>query len=119
MAIESMPDSGVEIRNEVTAPLLAPCFFNAAAAGSTEVVASAPPEDTAVAAPAPSDVGEPAPSATQVLQSVRIRFVQSLSQVIRTLTPDDQSGKLIFDQQLSYKSSLSLKIHSSLLDLNA
>jgi len=35
MAMESTPDSGVEIRNEVTAPLLAPCFFRAAAAGRT------------------------------------------------------------------------------------
>ena len=35
MAMESTPDSGVDMRNDVTAPLLAPCFFRAAAAGST------------------------------------------------------------------------------------
>jgi len=35
MAIESMPDSGVEIIKEVTAPLLAPCFCSVTAAGST------------------------------------------------------------------------------------
>ena len=35
MAMESTPDSGVEIRKEVTAPLLAPCFRSDTAAGST------------------------------------------------------------------------------------
>jgi len=34
-AIESTPDSGVEIRNAVVAPLLAPCLLSEAAAGST------------------------------------------------------------------------------------
>ena len=33
--MESTPDSGVEIRKAVVAPLLAPCFFSDAAAGST------------------------------------------------------------------------------------
>ena len=33
--MESTPDSGVEIRNAAVAPLLAPCFFSAAAAGRT------------------------------------------------------------------------------------
>ncbi len=31
--MESAPDSGVDIKKAVTAPLLAPCFFRAAAAG--------------------------------------------------------------------------------------
>ena len=34
-AIESTPDSGVDTRNEASAPLLAPCFLKDAAAGST------------------------------------------------------------------------------------
>ena len=34
MAIESTPDSGVDIRKAVVAPLLAPCFRNDTAAGS-------------------------------------------------------------------------------------
>jgi len=34
-ATESTPVSGVEMRNEVTAPFPAPCFFSPAAAGST------------------------------------------------------------------------------------
>ena len=33
--IESTPDSGVEIKKAVVAPLFAPCFFNDAAAGRT------------------------------------------------------------------------------------
>jgi hypothetical protein len=33
--MESTPDSGVEIKNEVTAPLLAPCLCSDTAAGST------------------------------------------------------------------------------------
>ena len=37
MAMESTPDSGVEIKKAVVAPLLAPCFFNEAAAGSTNL----------------------------------------------------------------------------------
>ena len=35
MAMESTPDSGVEIRKAVAAPLLAPCFLSDTAAGST------------------------------------------------------------------------------------
>ena len=35
MAMESTPDSGVDIKKAVVAPLLAPCFFSDAAAGST------------------------------------------------------------------------------------
>ena len=35
MAIESTPDSGVEIRKAVVAPLFAPCFFRPMAAGNT------------------------------------------------------------------------------------
>ncbi len=35
MAMESTPDSGVEIKNEAVAPRLAPCFLSDAAAGST------------------------------------------------------------------------------------
>ena len=35
MAIESTPDSGVEIRKAVVAPLFAPCFFKPMAAGNT------------------------------------------------------------------------------------
>jgi hypothetical protein len=35
MAIESTPDSGVDIRKAVVAPLLAPCFFNATPVGKT------------------------------------------------------------------------------------
>ena len=33
--MESTPDSGVDIRNAIVAPLLAPCFLSDAAAGST------------------------------------------------------------------------------------
>jgi len=36
MAMESTPDSGVEIRNAAVAPRLAPCFLKLAAAGKTE-----------------------------------------------------------------------------------
>lgn len=35
IAIESTPDSGVEIKKAVVAPLFAPCFLSDAAAGST------------------------------------------------------------------------------------
>jgi hypothetical protein len=35
MAMESTPDSGVEIRKAVVAPLFAPCLFKDAAAGKT------------------------------------------------------------------------------------
>jgi hypothetical protein len=35
MDMESTPDSGVDIRNAVVAPLLAPCFRNDTAAGNT------------------------------------------------------------------------------------
>ena len=35
MAIESTPDSGVEIRKAVVAPLFAPCFLRPMAAGNT------------------------------------------------------------------------------------
>jgi len=35
MKIESTPDSGVEIRNDVVAPLLAPCLRSDTAAGNT------------------------------------------------------------------------------------
>ena len=35
MAMESTPVSGVAIKNEETAPLLAPCSFKPAAAGNT------------------------------------------------------------------------------------
>jgi hypothetical protein len=33
--MESTPDSGVEMRKAVVAPLFAPCLFNEAAAGKT------------------------------------------------------------------------------------
>ena len=33
--MESTPDSGVDIRKAIVAPLLAPCFLSDAAAGST------------------------------------------------------------------------------------
>ncbi len=33
--MESIPDSGVVIRNALVAPLLAPCFLNDIAAGNT------------------------------------------------------------------------------------
>jgi len=33
--MESIPDSGVDMRNAVVAPLLAPCFLSATAAGRT------------------------------------------------------------------------------------
>ena len=35
MEMESTPDSGVEIKNAVVAPLLAPCFRSDTAAGNT------------------------------------------------------------------------------------
>jgi hypothetical protein len=35
MDMESTPDSGVDIRNAVVAPLFAPCFRNDTAAGNT------------------------------------------------------------------------------------
>jgi len=35
MEIESIPDSGVDIRKAVVAPLFAPCFFKVTAAGRT------------------------------------------------------------------------------------
>ena len=35
IAIESIPDSGVDIRKAVVAPLFAPCFLSDAAAGNT------------------------------------------------------------------------------------
>ncbi len=59
---------------------------------------------------------------TQVLQTVRFRFVQSLTQIIHTLTPAGQTddNATASSQLLVYHSSLSLKIHTaSLVDLNA
>ena len=75
----------------------------------------APPED-------PSAATSPTQLATQVLQSVRLRFMQSLTQIIRTLSPDEQSGNssTATSQRLDYQSSLSLRIHTaSLVDVNA
>ena len=75
-----------------------------------------------VAPPAePDAAASPTQLATQVLQSVRLRFVQSLTQIIRSLTPDEQSGNGSSASQFLYsRSALSLKIHSeSLVDVNA
>jgi len=84
------------------------------------------------AAPAAGSVAPPADPntaasltqllATQVLQTVRFRFVQSLTQIIQTLTPAEQTGNSSSSsfQRLDYRSSLSLRIHTtSLVDLNA
>ena len=82
----------------------------------------APAEGEVVPPTEPDAAASPTQLATQVLQSVRLRFVQSLTQIIRTLTPDEQSGNgsTVTTQRLDYHSSLSLRIHSaSLVDVNA
>jgi hypothetical protein len=93
---------------------------------ATDDVASEPPpsetgeSETAPAESAPATA--PPPTATQILRDVRIRFIQSLTQIIGTLTPPDQpgTGSLATSQYLSYQSSLSIRIHSaSLVDATA
>ncbi len=81
------------------------------------VVPSADPN-----APAPSAAVPTAQLATRVLLDVRVRFVQSLTQIIRTLSPEQQSagGSFALSERLTYQSSLSLHLRStSLLDLKA
>lgn len=92
-------------------------------ADTTSLVASPEPTEVSVAPAVDPDAAvTPSPSATHVLQSVRLRFMQSLTQIIRTLTPAEQPGDrpLATFQRLDYRSSLSLKVRStSLVDLNA
>lgn len=78
------------------------------------VTPSVPAEDSREAA-------SPAQAANQVLQNVRLRFTQSLIQIIRTLTPDGQPGSSSGQSQsLYYQSSLSLRVHTaSLVDASA
>ncbi len=82
----------------------------------------APAEAEVVPPAEPDAAASPTQLATQVLQSVRLRFVESLTQIIRSLTPEEQSGSspATASQRLYYQSSLSLKIHTaSLVDVNA
>lgn len=81
----------------------------------------APAEGSAPTSTDPGAATSPTQLATQVLQTAKLRFVQSLTQIIRTLTPEQQSGNpSITSQRLDYHSALSLKIHSpSLVDMNA
>jgi hypothetical protein len=84
--------------------------------------ASPSPAPLPVSLPAEEEVASPAPSATQMLQDVRLRFVQSLTRIIRALTPDEQpeNGSLAATQRLIYPSSLNLRIRTaSLVDVNA
>ena len=70
---------------------------------------SAPPEaDT----PAPSG---PLPTPAQVLTDVRLRFTQSLTQIIRSLTPQDQTDNAPVGtlQYLHYQSALSLHLQTA------
>jgi hypothetical protein len=83
------------------------------------------PTPAADSAPPPAD-SAPAPSATQlatqVLQTTRLRFTQSLTQIIQTLNSQDQSGNssTLTTQRLSFHSSLSLQVQTaSLLDASA
>jgi hypothetical protein len=75
-----------------------------------------------VAPPAnPSAAASPAQLATQVLQTVRVGFVESLTQIIQTLTPVEQHGNnsAASYQRLDYQSSVSLRIDTaSLIDVN-
>jgi hypothetical protein len=89
---------------------VAPLVRSAPAEGSV-----APPADSSAAA-------SHAQLVTQVLQTVRFRFVQSLTQIIHTLTPAERSGdsSSASSQLLVYQNSLSLRIHTaSVVDLNA
>jgi len=90
---------------------------------TTSPIASPEPTEVSAAPAADADAtASPPPSATHVLQSVRLRFMQSLTQIIRTLTPAEQPGDrpLASFQRLDYRSSLSLNVRTtSLVDLNA
>jgi len=83
---------------------------------------TAPGESASSEPPVPADQTTPVQSATQVLQSVRLRFVQSLTQIIRTLSPGERAGdsSSAAPQLLYYQNSLSLRIRTaSLVDVDA
>ena len=107
----------------VTSPPSLPVPDDAGVTNEPSQTESSPTEGGAIPAiPAPADQTTPAQSANQVLQTVRLRFIQSLTQIIRTLTPDEQAGdnSSPASQSLYYQSSLSLRIRTaSLVDVNA
>ncbi len=93
-------------------------------AGQGDPVVQPGPTEASVAQPlGPNAAASPTQlAATHVLQTVRFRFVQSLTQIIRTLTPAEQLGDSSSSsfQLLIYQSSLSLGIRTaSLVDVNA
>ena len=88
---------------------------------SAPIVQPAPAEGS-VAPPAdPKAAASPTQLASHVLQTVRVRFVQSLTQIIQTLTSEEQPGNSSSAsfQRLDYQSSLSLRVHTaSLMDVS-
>lgn len=79
-------------------------------------------DDPVAPPPEPDSATSPTELANQVLQTVRLRFVQSLTQIIRSWTPEEPSGNgpSAASQRLDYHSALSIRIHTaSLVDVNA
>jgi hypothetical protein len=116
-------DGGVGVSAENSEPETpsAASDDSALAGDSANSAASIPTEGSALSPAEPSAATSPDQLATQVLQTIRLRFVQSLTQIIRSLTSKEPSGDTsITSQRLDYHSSLSLKIQTaSLMDVNA
>jgi hypothetical protein len=98
-----------------------PVPANPAAADQNSPAADPAPAAGNIAPPADSNVAaSPAQLGAQVLQTVKLRFVQSLTQIIRSLTSEQPGNSSVTSQRLDYHSALSLKIHAtSLVDVNA
>jgi len=131
---DSPPSSDPEPTPTVPAAASAPAEPETPTAANGDPANSAAPvpEEPAVAdqnspaadpAPPSAEPGVPASPTelgTQVLQTVKLRFFQSLTQIIRTLAPEQPGDSSVTSQRLDYYSALSLKIHAtSLVDVNA
>jgi hypothetical protein len=85
------------------------------------IVQPAPAEGSVAPPSDPKTAASTTQLASHVLQTVRVRFVQSLTQIIQTLTSEEQDGNSLSAsfQRLDYQSSLSLRVHTaSLIDVS-
>ncbi len=95
--MESTPDSGVEIRKAVVAPLFAPCFFNDAAAGSTphDQSGRGTPKKAALA----TDEYRPLPKCRKMNSGFKV----TLSKPAMIIPPNiytDESSRMDHDSQI-------------------
>lgn len=127
--IDALPPSGPSITTTDDVDTEAPVQPANVEPETGTVADDSAPADTVVIAPlpetAPTDEADPGQetlasatdatandaSARDVLQEVRIRFVQSFSQVIRTLTPngDDDTGQFSLVQKSHFKLNASFQ----------